>query len=105
MRMNIFNSALPFTFAVALLATARASNVTVTRTPDGGIQPQVAVDSAGAAPFVFFYSGAGGGGYFFSRRKTDEQKILETVERDKPSGRPRATRRRRGPPIAAPRKK
>ena len=45
----------------------RQSDVTLVRLPDGGIQPQVAVDASGLIHVVYFKGEAGNGDLFYSR--------------------------------------
>jgi len=43
---------------------AEAARVTLLRTPDGGIQPQAAVDSRGMVHLIYFKGEADGGNVF-----------------------------------------
>ena len=57
-------------FAFAL--GAAAAEVTLLRTPNGGIQPQAAVDEAGRIHLVYFNGAPRGGDLFYVRGQTNE---------------------------------
>lgn len=66
-----------FIFATILLALAfgafdshalAASKVTLVRTPNGGIQPQAAVDASGTVHLIYFKGTPGAGDVFYVRR-------------------------------------
>ena len=46
--------------------------VMVTRTPEGGVQPQAVVDSAGTLHLIYFRGAPDGGDVFYVRRRADE---------------------------------
>ena len=66
------------TFALLLcllgsgLSAAESSRVTLVRTPDGGIQPQAAVDSKGVVHLIYYKGDAGGGDIFYARQQPGE---------------------------------
>jgi hypothetical protein len=47
---------------------AEPSRVTLMRTPDGGIQPQAAMDSQGVVHLIYYKGDAGGGDVFYARQ-------------------------------------
>ncbi len=54
------------------LSAAESSRVTLVRTPDGGIQPQAAVDSKGVVHLIYYKGDAGGGDIFYARQQPGE---------------------------------
>ncbi|HEY6229021.1 MAG TPA: hypothetical protein VI282_18015, partial [Verrucomicrobiae bacterium] len=80
MRMKVLGKVCSMLFVIAMLSTAVASNMTVTRTPDGGIQPQVAVDSAGTAHLIFYKGAEGGGDIFYAQEKAGEDKFSKPIK-------------------------
>ncbi len=57
------------------LSAAESGRVTLIRTPDGGIQPQAAVDSRGVVHLIY-YKGEGKGGDIFHVRQAPGQKTF-----------------------------
>ncbi|MGH9666003.1 MAG: sialidase family protein [Bryobacteraceae bacterium] len=55
------------TAGLALSATVSGTRVTLVRVPDGGIQPQVAVDTRGIVHLLYFRGEAGGGDLYYVR--------------------------------------
>lgn len=49
-------------------AVASSERVTLVRTPDGGIQPQAAVDRNGVVHLIYYKGDPGGGDIFYARR-------------------------------------
>jgi hypothetical protein len=80
MRLSISRKVFAVFFAIASFSTLRASHITVTRTPDGGIQPQVAVDAAGTAHLIYYKGADGGGDIFYARQKADEDKFSKPIK-------------------------
>ena len=80
MRMNILWKAFSFVILATTILVAHASSVTVTRTPNEGIQPQVAVDSAGTAHLIYYKGAEGGGDVFYARQKADEDKFSKPIK-------------------------
>jgi hypothetical protein len=66
---------------VATFGTARADSgrVTLMRTPDGGIQPQVAVDAKGAVHLIYFKGDAGAGDLFYARREPGKEAFTAPI--------------------------
>jgi len=60
--------ALLFCFLGFGLTAAESERVKLVRTPDGGIQPQAAVDSHGLVHLIYYKGDAGGGDIFYARR-------------------------------------
>ena len=54
------------------LNAAESSRVALVRTPDGGIQPQAAVDSKGVVHLIYYKGDAGGGDIFYARQQPGE---------------------------------
>src|ERR1051325_1990608 len=67
-------------FAIAVFSTTHASNITVTHLPDGGIQPQVAVDATGTVHLIYYKGPDGGGDIFYARQKADEDKFSKPIK-------------------------
>src|ERR1051326_4110822 len=59
---------------------AEAADVTVIRTPDGGIQPQAAVDERGTVHLIFFKGQPDGGDVFYVRRKPNEREFSKPIQ-------------------------
>src|SRR5437879_368233 len=71
--------------AVSLLVSAvfvlgsSAANVSVVRTPDGGIQPQVAVDSAGTVHLIYYKGKDGAGDVYYVTQKAGEKEFSKPM--------------------------
>jgi hypothetical protein len=50
------------------VAAGSSGKVTLIRTPDGGIQPQAAVDSQGTTHLIYYKGDAGAGDIFYVTR-------------------------------------
>src|ERR1043166_4311352 len=57
-----------------------AAMVSTTRTPNGGIQPQVAVDSAGTVHLIYYKGKDGGGDVFYVRQKAGEKDFSKPIQ-------------------------
>ncbi|MEK7678369.1 MAG: sialidase family protein [Verrucomicrobiota bacterium] len=55
------------------LTAAESKRVALVRTPDGGIQPQAAVDSQGAVHLIYYKGDAGGGDIFYVRQEPGQK--------------------------------
>src|SRR5437588_6051208 len=64
----------------ALCCWGHASHVSVMRVPDGGIQPQVAVDAAGTAHLIYYKGKESGGDIFYVREKADEKEFSKPIQ-------------------------
>lgn len=80
MRFRLFTKAFAFLVGAAGVLTGSASNITVMRTPDGGIQPQVAVDSEGMAHLIYYKGGDGAGDVLYARQKPDDENFSEPIK-------------------------
>lgn len=65
---------------------AEAASVTVMRAPDGGIQPQAAVDARGAVHLIYFKGEPDGGDVFYVRRKAEETEFSRPIKVNTESG-------------------
>lgn len=61
-------------FSLPLLA-----DVSVMRTPEGGIQPQAAVDEAGCVHLIFYKGNERGGDVFYAQMKAGEQAFSKAI--------------------------
>lgn len=60
-------------------AAAESGRVTTLRTPDGGIQPQAAVDPAGTVHLVFYKGAPVGGDVYYARQRTGEESFSKPM--------------------------
>jgi hypothetical protein len=65
--------------AIAVSATA-AERVNTMRTPDGGIQPQVAVAQDGSVHLIYYKGADGAGNIFYVRQKAGAEKFSESMQ-------------------------
>jgi hypothetical protein len=56
---------------LVLLAAVARGEVEILRTPEGGIQPQAAVDDRGVLHLIYFKGAANGGDLFYTRRSAE----------------------------------
>jgi len=68
-----------FFFAI-ISSLAHAAHVEVIRTPDGGIQPQVAVDTRGVVHLIYFKGEPDGGDVFYVHRKLGETEFSKPIK-------------------------
>ena len=61
------------------LNAAESSRVALVRTPDGGIQPQAAVDSQGVVHLIYYQGDAGGGDIFYARQQPGETSFSKSM--------------------------
>ena len=61
------------------IITSRASEVTLLRTPDGGIQPQATVDDKGVLHLIYFQGEARAGNIFYVRKQSDSEKFSKPI--------------------------
>jgi len=76
------------------------SKVTLIRTPNGGIQPQAAVDEQGALHLIYFTGEPGSGDIFYVRRKAGEESFSTPLRVNSQSGSAIATGTIRGAHLA-----
>jgi hypothetical protein len=66
-----------FVFLLAAsLAVADPGHVSLLRTPDGGIQPQAAIDDKGVVHLIYYKGDAGGGDVFYVRKAATDEKFF-----------------------------
>jgi hypothetical protein len=74
----------PFRSAAAILAimlsATFAAEVSIVRTPNGGIQPQVAVDASGTVHLIYYKGKEGGGDVFYVRQKAGEKDFSKPIQ-------------------------
>ncbi len=68
-----------FLFVLALAATANAVEVHLLRTPDGGIQPQAAVEASGIVHLIYFKGDPKGGDIFYVRREPGREQFSQPL--------------------------
>jgi hypothetical protein len=64
----------------SLSAGLAASKVTVLRTPDGGIQPQAAVDSQGTVHLIYYKGDSGAGDIFYVWRSATAEEFSKPIQ-------------------------
>jgi hypothetical protein len=69
-----------FCLASVGLAAAESARVTLLRTPEGGIQPQAAVDSQGVVHLIYYKGESGGGDIFYVRREPGRESFSAPVQ-------------------------
>src|SRR5215212_7714796 len=83
-RKFIHNPSMIHLRVVCLLAsictTFAVSNVTVVRTPDGGIQPQAAVDAEGTAHLIYYKGDERAGDVFYVRQKVGDKNFSMPIK-------------------------
>lgn len=77
-------------FAVSILTMvlqlADAAQVIVIRAPEGGIQPQAAVDDESVVHLIYFKGAADGGDVFYVHRKANETEFSKPIKVNSQSG-------------------
>src|SRR6187551_3151894 len=63
-----------------LLNAAESKKITVLRAPNGGIQPQAAVDAAGVVHLIYYKGDAGGGDVFYVRREMNTENFSKPIQ-------------------------
>ncbi|HTL59246.1 MAG TPA: sialidase family protein [Candidatus Limnocylindrales bacterium] len=56
------------------------ARVTLTRTPDGGIQPQAAIDSRGVVHLIYFKGDPSGGDIFYVHKRPGETEFSKSIK-------------------------
>jgi len=72
--------ALSCLLAASLTHAAESKKITTLRTPHDGIQPQAAVDAAGAVHLIYYKGDAGGGDVFYVRRATNTENFSKPIQ-------------------------
>jgi len=62
------------------LAAAESAEVKLIRTPDGGIQPQAAVDSRGGVHLIYFNGASRGGDIFYVRQEPGQESFTKPIQ-------------------------
>ncbi len=78
-RNYLVNSLFLGAFMVSAMAADRGK-VSLTRTPDGGIQPQAATDRAGQVHLIFYKGDAGNGDIFYVRQRPGEESFSKPIQ-------------------------
>ena len=65
---------------------AETARVTLVRTPDGGIQPQAAIDSQGIVHLIYYKGEAGAGDIFYVRQGPKEREFSKVMRVNSQSG-------------------
>ena len=76
-------------FLGLLLATSvrgEATKVTLARTPNGGIQPQAAVDAKGFVHLIYFKGEPKAGDIFYGRQPLGAEKFSEPIQVNRQAG-------------------
>jgi hypothetical protein len=60
-------------------AASERAHITLLRAPDGGIQPQAAVDSSGAVHLIYYQGDAGGGDIFYVHRQPEQESFSKPI--------------------------
>jgi len=84
----------------AATAAEGAAGVSTMRTPEGGIQPQVAVDDAGTVHLIFYKGDERGGNVFYARQRVSEKGFSKAIQVNSQPGSAIAMGTIRGPQIA-----
>jgi hypothetical protein len=86
--------------ALLVGASANGASVTTMRTPDGGIQPQVAVGADGTVHLIFYKGDERAGNVFYGRQKSGENSFAKPIPVNSRPGSAIAMGTIRGPQIA-----
>src|SRR5439155_8080843 len=62
------------------VSAAPAKRVTLLRTPDGGIQPQAAVDSQGVVHLIYYKGDAGAGNVFYVHQEPGQESSSNPIQ-------------------------
>src|SRR4051794_4480365 len=62
------------------LYAAAAANVSVLRTPNGGIQPQAAVDASGTVHLIYYKGKDGAGDIFYVRQQLGDKDFSKPIQ-------------------------
>ncbi len=64
----------------SLTVTVAAPNVSLIRTPDGGIQPQAAVDAQGTVHLIYYQGDSGAGDIFYVKRTAAAEEFSKPIQ-------------------------
>jgi hypothetical protein len=86
--MKRFNLTVWIAWIFLLLPIARAGDgkVTLIRTPDGGIQPQAAMDERGVLHLIYFKGEPGAGNVFYVRREPGKESFSAPIQVNSQAG-------------------
>src|SRR5947208_1143738 len=82
------------------LIAAEPGRVTFVRTPDGGIQPQAAVDSQGVIHLLYYKGDAGAGDIFYVRQEPGTETFSKPIQVNRQPGSAMAAGTIRGAQLA-----
>ncbi len=86
-RRSLILSSVLLTQSLPTLCTAEgAGAVTLMPTPNGGIQPQVAVDSRGGVHLIYYKGDPGAGDLFYARMQPGEKRFSAPIQVNSQSG-------------------
>lgn len=68
------------------LAAAEAEQVKLVRTPDGGIQPQAAIDNRGVVHLIYFKGESKGGDVFYVRQEPGQETFSNPIQVNRQPG-------------------
>lgn len=68
------------------LAAAESGGVKLIRTPEGGIQPQAAMDSRGVVHLIYFKGDSGGGDIFYARQEPGQESFSKSIQVNRQPG-------------------
>src|SRR6187455_2631992 len=71
---------------VAISVRGEAARITLSRTPNDGIQPQAVVDPKGVVHLIYFKGEAKGGDVFYVRRQPGSETFSEPIQVNGKSG-------------------
>ncbi len=77
---NLIGAGLFLLTLVSGPAWAGSGNVTLIRTPDGGIQPQAAVDNKGVVHLIYFQGSPEAGDIFYVRKNAGEDRFSQPLQ-------------------------
>jgi hypothetical protein len=86
--------------AGAARGTRAAEKVTLLETPEGGIQPQAALDARGSLHLIYFKGSPGSGDLFYTRRDAGKERFTEPLRVNSRPGSAVATGTVRGGQLA-----
>jgi hypothetical protein len=86
-------------FLLAIVAL-RAAEVTTMRTPDGGIQPQVALDKSGTVHLIYYKGEQGAGDVFYVKQVAGEKSFSKPIRVNSRPGSAISAGTIRGPQLA-----
>ena len=75
-----------FAFVGYCAIAAEPAQVTLVRTPDGGVQPQAAIDRAGVIHLIYYKGDAGNGDIFHVRQRPGEETFSKAIQVNRQSG-------------------